>query len=404
MLATTCPHCNTPFRVISDQLKLRSGLVRCGSCNEVFNALEHLSYVDQGSGDDDTLTRAQDGGDFDTRFADHQTTYVSDGIAPDTEARSDDKPLFERVSFDDAPATPAAGKRTIESADALQGREPSQSSALSHEKGGKFGEDAAIAPPTSYRSGPTSPNDTPDEAAARSAGFDAGYGRFEGPIASEGSLLATQSAHTGHASEAAASAASYERNERDGGLDHEGDSVSADASLLATAPTLLADEPEPDPTPRWVWIAAGLIGLALLVHALIAFRNPLAQAIPGLQGTLTAMCKPLGCTLAAPRMPEMITIESVDLQQDAKAPGRYLLQTVVRNRAPVAVALPALELTMSNALGQPELRRVFQPAEYLTPALGLTDRLLPKSEVILRIPFEAQRVDAVNYGVIIFYP
>jgi predicted Zn finger-like uncharacterized protein len=36
-LATKCPHCSTVFRVAHDQLKLRGGIVRCGSCNEVFD-------------------------------------------------------------------------------------------------------------------------------------------------------------------------------------------------------------------------------------------------------------------------------------------------------------------------------------------------------------------------------
>jgi predicted Zn finger-like uncharacterized protein len=36
-LATKCPHCNTIFRVAADQLKLRGGIVRCGSCKEVFD-------------------------------------------------------------------------------------------------------------------------------------------------------------------------------------------------------------------------------------------------------------------------------------------------------------------------------------------------------------------------------
>ncbi|MFC5476182.1 DUF3426 domain-containing protein [Paraherbaspirillum soli] len=41
-LATQCPYCQTIFRVANDQLKLRAGLVRCGSCREVFNGIEHL--------------------------------------------------------------------------------------------------------------------------------------------------------------------------------------------------------------------------------------------------------------------------------------------------------------------------------------------------------------------------
>jgi predicted Zn finger-like uncharacterized protein len=45
-LATQCPHCNTTFRVAQDQLKLRAGLVRCGSCKEIFNGIEHLLRPD----------------------------------------------------------------------------------------------------------------------------------------------------------------------------------------------------------------------------------------------------------------------------------------------------------------------------------------------------------------------
>lgn len=41
-LATRCNSCGTVFRVVQDQLKVSEGWVRCGRCNEVFNALEGL--------------------------------------------------------------------------------------------------------------------------------------------------------------------------------------------------------------------------------------------------------------------------------------------------------------------------------------------------------------------------
>jgi predicted Zn finger-like uncharacterized protein len=39
---TRCPACATHFRVTPDQLKARSGRVRCGECQQVFNALDTL--------------------------------------------------------------------------------------------------------------------------------------------------------------------------------------------------------------------------------------------------------------------------------------------------------------------------------------------------------------------------
>ena len=41
-LITRCPACGTMFKVVSDQLKVSQGWVRCGQCAEVFDASLHL--------------------------------------------------------------------------------------------------------------------------------------------------------------------------------------------------------------------------------------------------------------------------------------------------------------------------------------------------------------------------
>jgi len=38
---TRCPHCTTTFRVTAEQLESAGGIVRCGKCIGVFNALDH---------------------------------------------------------------------------------------------------------------------------------------------------------------------------------------------------------------------------------------------------------------------------------------------------------------------------------------------------------------------------
>ena len=45
-LTTRCPQCHAVFRVVADQLKLRGGLVRCGQCATVFDAIGALSYLE----------------------------------------------------------------------------------------------------------------------------------------------------------------------------------------------------------------------------------------------------------------------------------------------------------------------------------------------------------------------
>ncbi|NUT15432.1 MAG: hypothetical protein HOQ33_13125, partial [Cupriavidus sp.] len=44
-LVTRCPACRTAFRLVADQLRLRQGLVRCGQCETVFDAREHLIEI-----------------------------------------------------------------------------------------------------------------------------------------------------------------------------------------------------------------------------------------------------------------------------------------------------------------------------------------------------------------------
>jgi predicted Zn finger-like uncharacterized protein len=46
-LATRCTSCGTVFRVVQDQLKVSEGWVRCGRCQEVFNAVEGLFDLDR---------------------------------------------------------------------------------------------------------------------------------------------------------------------------------------------------------------------------------------------------------------------------------------------------------------------------------------------------------------------
>ena len=41
-MITRCPACETMFKVVPDQLRISAGWVRCGQCNEIFDASSHL--------------------------------------------------------------------------------------------------------------------------------------------------------------------------------------------------------------------------------------------------------------------------------------------------------------------------------------------------------------------------
>ncbi len=108
-LATRCAACGTAFRVVEDQLKVSDGWVRCGSCNGVFNASEHLFSLPeapQATGDaaaveaslDDAVDESAVLGEGAVDFA----APVEAGAAPLVEAKgepeSESKPQFALAS------------------------------------------------------------------------------------------------------------------------------------------------------------------------------------------------------------------------------------------------------------------------------------------------------------------
>ena len=50
-LAVQCPQCLTAFKVVQDQLKLAHGWVRCGRCEQVFDARSHWLTLGDGAED-----------------------------------------------------------------------------------------------------------------------------------------------------------------------------------------------------------------------------------------------------------------------------------------------------------------------------------------------------------------
>lgn len=110
-LATRCPQCGASFRVVADQLKLRGGLVRCGDCRTVFDAIGTLSYLREDGPEPDGA--AKSGG---------QAGAASDrATAQDTDERSNPPTLMFRESAPEPAAEVMAARPTQESQGASAG-------------------------------------------------------------------------------------------------------------------------------------------------------------------------------------------------------------------------------------------------------------------------------------------
>lgn len=156
---------------------------------------------------------------------------------------------------------------------------------------------------------------------------------------------------------------------------------------------------------RRPWVRAGLWSVLLVLLAALALqvavqeRDFLAARHPPLRAGLQALCAPLGCQVAPYRDITAVEVESSSFQKLRGEEYRFSL--VLQNRSGMAVAMPAVELTLTDAMDQPVLRRVLLPAQWAAPS-----ELAARGEWAAARTVQVQSVPAriAGYRVVAFYP
>ncbi len=169
---------------------------------------------------------------------------------------------------------------------------------------------------------------------------------------------------------------------------------------------LVDEAPRPRYTMLWSFLAL-LALIALLGQAAHHYRTEIAAQLPATRSAFAAVCELLGCELRLPHRPELMSIESSDLQADPKRENVIVLSAVIRNRARFAQEHPALELTLTDGADRALVRRVLLPKDYLDPrrAAELREQgIAPGAEALLRVTLDASRVRATGYRLYLFYP
>jgi predicted Zn finger-like uncharacterized protein len=175
------------------------------------------------------------------------------------------------------------------------------------------------------------------------------------------------------------------------------------------------DEPLPEfleeevPRTRYTvaWGLATLLAFAALVGQLAHYyRTEIATLLPQTRPFLAEGCRLLDCELRLPRRPDLLSIESSDLQADNRRDSLIVLNAVIRNRAPFAQEHPALELTLTDAADKALVRRVLRPSEYMQAAARepLAQGIGPGSEAVVRVHIDTRGVRATGYRLYLFYP
>ena len=130
----------------------------------------------------------------------------------------------------------------------------------------------------------------------------------------------------------------------------------ANASFPVKPATTAADEVAVLPV-KWL-VFTGILVLALLLQFVVAQRNWLAAEEPALRPMLSALC---ACEVTWPREPDAVLIESSSFTENPE--GGYTVQLRLKNTQHHPVAMPALELSLTDLQDQVLVRRVFTAQE-----------------------------------------
>ena len=141
--------------------------------------------------------------------------------------------------------------------------------------------------------------------------------------------------------------------------------------------------------------------LVLLLQVVVHERNTLAAAQPQFSALLSRLCLPLNCAVNPVQKIESVVIDSSSFSrvQDVN----FRLTVVLKNTASLAVAAPAIELTLTDAQDQALLRRVILPDELQ----GTSDTLAPGVEWSAAVDalLASEVAGAVaGYRMVAFYP
>ena len=115
----------------------------------------------------------------------------------------------------------------------------------------------------------------------------------------------------------------------------------------------------------WVRVGLALTGWGLMVtlsvQVLVHQRDRIAATMPAAKPAIAGLCWILNCRISPLRQIESIVIDGstfTELRGNA-----YRLGFTIRNTAPVELAMPSLELTLTDSQDRAALRRVFLPSE-----------------------------------------
>ncbi len=338
---TTCPECQTSFRVSQEQLGLRRGLVRCGKCNAVFNAYDAL-LPELSEPPPQPLQPQRDA------LSDPRTGWEDEGPA-----RLD---IQEAAPPVPQPAAQEAGEwTTVGTGEPAQPRAPEAEPApagMTANDGGPSADPDATVPREAQPDGEQTPGPEAGKEPARPAPAD-----------------------------------------------------TPDAILLSELPNRRPAAPGLPGWKKALYGLASVLLLVLLVGQTALFlRAELAAAFPATRPALISLCAPLGCQVPLPRELDQRAIASSNLEHDPEQKSRVRLTFLLANRTGQTQTWPVVALTLTDVRETPVAQKLFGPETYLPKDSNIPAGMAADQEREVRLDLDIGNLAATGYALSLVYP
>ena len=374
-LATRCTACGTVFRVVQDQLKVSEGWVRCGRCNDVFNALEALFDLERDAPPDWPIGASTSAPaplaapeHVDPAGADASTAPVT---APSAAPPWPEAPASAPAAIDlDASKLPDIDLAESEPPDIDLDASPAQVEKIDSQLLGlrELRHDFTPANRVSERD------------------------RLEFPDAQFDTDMLVEDDTTLPLDPPAAPPPPRD-------TDDSGPAVE-DSDAPGFVRHAQQRERWQSPGMRGVQAFAIVVLLAVLgLQAGHQFRDLIAARWPEAAPALAAWCGAVGCRIEAPRRIDDVAVESSALTR-ATLPDAFRLAVVLRNRGTLTVALPSVDLSLTDAAGKLVARRMLAPRDFRVASTLMR----PGAEAALQLVLSTGDARVTGYTVEVFYP
>lgn len=383
-MLTRCPQCFAWFRVRAEQLSLANGLVTCGRCEQVFNALASLL-------EESAAAQSPVPPRIETVVPATEPAQLAVGETPATPA------LHFVAVVATTSVTPPRARAAIKVLSTQTSHRVATSSALS---GAPLATDAQAIRQHDDAAAPRADLLPPPEAAELASDV----ADLQAPAASRDPGLISAPLETVDISDfdfaAVADTEQAFAPEADARLSHaaviEDEEHRAPAVLLADLAALTA-APRPSRGPTLAWAVFGLV-LASLAAVQVAFvaRQPLLVQLPGAARLIDPLCARLPCLERRPAA-SSVRLLARDVREHPSYRDALLVNATIVNEATIPSAYPVIDLRLRDAAGNVLSARQFQPAEYLDQSIALAAGMPSDRPVYIVLELAGSASNAVSF-------